>query len=60
MSDSQIICDMMNLLRIDYTAAAEILADARMRFPTETQLDRVRKEQFASRLPTYNQAMRFA
>lgn len=60
MSDHALILDIMRLVHIDYHSAKEVLLDSRMRFYTDTQLDKVRYKAFVNRLPTYQKAMRFA
>lgn len=60
MSDAHLLKDIMRKLNVSLEEARVILSDARARFHTDTELDRVRYQKFVSRLPAYRSAMRFA
>lgn len=60
MTDADLLHDIMQTLHVSLEEARVILTDARARFHTDTELDRVRYQKFVSRLPAYRRAMRFA
>lgn len=60
MSSDKLISELMQLLNISKQEAEIIINDARLQRVTDTNLDRQRRREFIGRLPTYQQAMRFA